>query len=131
MLTYRESRQGSAMIATPAAAGGPPTRPNRILISYAGADRLWGEWIGEQFERYGLQVERRGRETDPSADLRELMDQGLESADLVLVGSAYLRAGVQASDDWRAAVDMGLVHRDAFVPVLVGRCELPPRFWQL
>src|SRR5262245_12916493 len=116
------------MIATPAAAGGPPTRPTRILISYAGADRLGGEWHGGQCERYGWHVERRGRETAPSADLRELTDQGLQSADLVLVvvSSAYLRAGVQASDDWRAAVDLGLAHRDAFVPVLVGRCELPP-----
>lgn len=105
----------------------------RVLVSYAGPDRLWGEWLGEQMERLGRHVEHRGGDSHPSASLRELMDQGLQNSDqlVVVFSSAYLRAGHQPPDSWQGAVDWALEHRDAFIPVLVGRCDLLPRFWQL
>jgi hypothetical protein len=111
-----------------------PVRPGgRVVISFAGPDQLWGEWLGEQLERTGFDVERRGWQPQPSADLPALIDEVLDSADrLVLVfSSAYLQAGPPLGEAWGAAVARALERREQCVPVLVGRCELPPRFWQL
>jgi tetratricopeptide (TPR) repeat protein len=112
--------------------GGEGRIDSPILISYTGPDLMWAEWVREQLERAGQiaePVEWSGAPADAGEVLRQAAS-GYRHCIAVFSGN-YLRAVIptaRAADDtatWAAE------HPDVLIPVLVRRCDLPARFWQL
>jgi len=88
-----------------------------VLISYAGPDLMWAEWVSQQLQRAGCAVEARVSAGGTAA----LAAAGNNRRHVVILSSSYLRpapgepAGIPAS---------------TLIPVIVGRCDLPPWFWR-
>ncbi|WP_341846381.1 FxSxx-COOH system tetratricopeptide repeat protein [Streptomyces regalis] len=89
----------------------------RFFISYAGADRLWAEWVGWHLERDGHLVELDIWDWRTGDDFVKRMDEGLEKADAVvaLLSKSYFEDG-RWTEEERSAV---VARRDRVLPLAV------------
>jgi hypothetical protein len=104
-----------------------------VLISYVGPDQMWAEWISEQLERASVVTETRRWSAEPGTDLVSTIERVADSYSqfFIVLSSSYLRAVMVRPETSEAVVDWAMRHPNALVPVMVRRCELPPRFWTL
>ena len=112
----------------------PSTPPDdRILISYVGPDLMWAEWISEQLQRAGCIVDVAEWTGGPDTDLLETLRNAADhfSKCVTVNSSSYLQAVFPDAATGEAAARWGVEHPTILIPVLVRRCELPSRFWQL
>jgi Tetratricopeptide repeat/TIR domain len=112
-----------------------PSAPpdNRVLISYVGPDLMWAEWISEQLQRAGSMVEVAEWTGGPDADLLGTLRGITDRYDkcVAVMSSSYLQAVVPDAGTGEATARWAVEHPTVLIPVLVRRCELPSRFWQL
>jgi tetratricopeptide (TPR) repeat protein len=103
-----------------------------ILISYAGPDFMWAEWISEQLQRAGCIVDTLEWPGAPATDLTETLRQAADSYRhcIAILSSNYIRTVVPTPEAGEAAAAWAAEHPGVLIPVLVRRCELPARFWQ-
>ncbi|MBT2676015.1 tetratricopeptide repeat protein [Streptomyces sp. ISL-14] len=89
----------------------------RFFISYAGADRLWAEWVGWHLERDGHRVELDVWDWRTGDDFVQRMDDGLEKADAVvaLFSKSYFEDGRWTQEERSAVV----ARRDRVLPLAV------------
>ncbi|ELS56378.1 FxSxx-COOH system tetratricopeptide repeat protein [Streptomyces viridochromogenes] len=89
----------------------------RFFISYAGADRLWAEWVGWHLERDGHLVELDVWDWRTGDDFVRRMDEGLEKADAVvaLFSKSYFEDGRWTQEERSALV----ARRDRIIPLAV------------
>jgi hypothetical protein len=89
----------------------------RFFISYAGADRLWAEWVGWHLERDGHLVELDVWDWRTGDDFVRRMDEGLEKADAVvaLFSKSYFEDGRWTQEERSAVV----ARRDRVIPLAV------------
>ncbi|MBT2417497.1 tetratricopeptide repeat protein [Streptomyces sp. ISL-22] len=89
----------------------------RFFISYAGADRLWAEWVGWHLERDGHLVELDVWDWRTGDDFVRRMDEGLEKADAVvaLFSKSYFEDGRWTQEERSAVV----ARRDRIIPLAV------------
>lgn len=89
----------------------------RFFISYAGADRLWAEWVGWHLEREGHRVELDVWDWRTGDDFVRRMDEGLEKADAVvaLFSKSYFEDGRWTQEERSAVV----ARRDRVIPLAV------------
>ncbi len=108
-------------------------RDDRILISYVGPDLMWAEWISEQLQRAGSLVDVTEWTGDPDADLLDTLRNAAEnySKCIAVMSSSYQQAVVPDVEIGEATATWAVEHAAFLIPVLVRRCELPSRFWQL
>jgi hypothetical protein len=104
-----------------------------ILISYAGPDSMWAEWISEQLQRAGCVVDALEWPGAPAADLAETLRQAADNYRhcIAVLSSNYIRTVVPTPEAGETAAAWAAEHPGVLIPVLVRRCELPARFWQL
>ncbi|WP_128434575.1 FxSxx-COOH system tetratricopeptide repeat protein [Streptomyces cyaneus] len=101
----------------------------RFFISYAGADRLWAEWVGWHLERDGHLVELDVWDWRTGDDFVQRMDDGLEKADAVvaLFSKSYFEDGRWTQEERSAVV----ARRDRVLPLAVeplSNHEVDPMF---
>jgi hypothetical protein len=89
----------------------------RFFISYAGADRLWAEWVGWHLERDGHHVELDVWDWRTGDDFVRRMDEGLEKADAVvaLFSKSYFEEGRWTQEERSAVV----ARRDRVIPLVL------------
>lgn len=104
-----------------------------ILISHVGPDLMWAEWVSEQLQRAGCSVDVAQWAEGPDGDLLNMLRNAVErySQCVVVMSSSYLQAVVHGTEAGEAFATWAVEHPGAVMPVLVRRCELPSRFWQL
>ena len=104
-----------------------------ILISYAGPDLMWAEWISEQLQRAGCVVDTVEWSGEPATYLAETLRQAADSYRhcIAVLSSNYIRTVVPTSEAGDTTAAWAAAHPGVLIPVLVRRCELPARFWQL
>ena len=109
------------------------SRDDPILISYVGPDLMWAEWISEQLERAGAMVDVAEWTGGPDAHLLDTLRNATErySKCVAVMSSSYQQAAVPDARTGEATAVWALEHQPILTPVLVRRCELPSRFWQL
>jgi len=114
-------------------ASGASTRPAAVVISYTGPDQMWAEWLGEQLQRAGCMVEAAEWSGDPDVSLLSMLKHAAERYGqcVIVLSSTYLHAVVPSEEIGEAAAAWAVDHPGVLIPVLVRRCELPSRFWQL
>lgn len=110
-----------------------PSADGPLAIVHASMDRMWAEWLGEQYEQGGVPVKLVRYEADPDHTLAEQLASGLRSYPrLTVVFSAPFMVAVSGTDEqWAEAIVQARPLADRVVPVLVGRCKLPSGFWLL
>lgn len=115
------------------AAPAVPAADGPLAIVHASMDRMWAEWLGEQFEQSGVPVKLVRYEADPDHTLAEQLESGLRSYPrLTVVFSAPFMVAVSGTDEhWADAIVRAKPLADRVIPVLVGRCRLPSGFWLL
>ena len=96
-------------------------------------DRMWAEWIREQYERSGRSASLIRYTRDTDIPLHRQIEAALEEfSQVVVLFSPRFMVSVSGEDaEWREAIDRSYDRRERVVPVLVGRCELPSGFWRL
>lgn len=106
---------------------------DRILISYAGPDLMWAEWIREQLQRAGHFAELLEWTGAPVTDPVHILQQTAASFRhcIAVLSSSYIRAAIPTSEAGNATVAWAIEHPNALIPVLVRKCDLPAGFWQL
>jgi len=94
---------------------------------------MWAEWISEQVQRAGSMVDVADWTGGPDADLLDTLRTatGRYSKCIAVMSSSYLQAVVPDAETGEATARWALEHPAVLIPVLVRRCELPSRFWQL
>jgi hypothetical protein len=94
---------------------------------------MWAEWISEQLQRAGALADIAEWPGIPAADLATTLSElGSRYGQCVVVlSSSYLSAVIPSTGTAEAAANWAVEHPGVLIPVLVRRCELPPRFWQL
>jgi len=104
-----------------------------ILISYAGPDFMWAEWISEQLQRAGCVVDALEWSGGPATDLAETLRQAADRYRhcIAVLSSNYIRTVVPTPEAGETTAAWAAEHPGVLIPVLVRRCELPARFWQL
>ena len=104
-----------------------------ILISYAGPDSMWAEWISEQLQRAGCGVDTLEWSGVPATDLADALSQaaGNYRHCIAVLSSNYIRTVVPTPEAGETAAAWAAEHPGVLIPVLVRRCELPAGFWQL
>ncbi len=109
------------------------SRDDRILISYVGPDLMWAEWISEQLQRAGAMVDVAEWMGGPDAHLLDTLQNAAErySQCVAVMSSSYQQAVVPDAETGEATAVWAVEHQPILTPVLVRRCELPSRFWQL
>ncbi len=99
-----------------------------VLISYAGVDQLWAEWIMGRLQRRGCQVELHrldhGSQESPETLLRGYLRRSERI--LLILSDAYFSAGSRTREGWSAAfAGIGdLLGR--IIPVLTRTVNVPP-----
>jgi tetratricopeptide (TPR) repeat protein len=90
---------------------------SRVLVSYAGPDRAWAEWVGHRLEVAGYSVDLHGWHWPALDGFVEWADTVLERGNAVvaLLSKAYLR-----SADWTERTTAGLAANARFVPLGIG-----------
>jgi HEXXH motif-containing protein len=119
---------------SPAAASRPEPPANApTAIIFASMDRMWAEWIREQYERAGYATVLERYSSSATRTLAEQLDHGLERyARVVVLFSAPFMVAVSGSpEQWTEAIAVAASATERVVPVLVGRCTLPAGFWQV
>ncbi|WP_370381846.1 FxSxx-COOH system tetratricopeptide repeat protein [Catenulispora sp. GAS73] len=115
----------------------PPTKPTVPLgpaaIVYASMDRMWAEWVREQYERAGTSANLVRYTRDPKTTLGLQIDAALvDFSQVVVLFSPQFMVSVSGEDaEWQDAIDRSYDRKERVVPILVGRCELPGGFWRL
>ncbi|WP_203726435.1 FxSxx-COOH system tetratricopeptide repeat protein [Paractinoplanes durhamensis] len=96
----------------------------KIFVSYAGPDRPWAEWAGQQLERAGFTVELDAWDWSAGDNVVLRMNDALARADLVLAlcSPAYFARDRFTTDEWTAV----LAERRRLVPVRVTEVTPPP-----
>jgi tetratricopeptide (TPR) repeat protein len=104
-----------------------------VLISYVGPDLMWAEWITEQLQRAGAIVEMAEWTGDPGDQLTTALQTAAARYGrcVAVMSSSYLRAVVPDAETGEATAAWAAEHPGVLTPVLVRRCDLPSRFWQL
>jgi len=104
-----------------------------ILVSYAGPDFMWAEWISEQLQRAGCAVDALESSGGPTTDLAETLRQAADGYRhcIAVLSSNYFRTAVPTPEAGETAAAWAAEHPGVLIPVLVRRCELPARFWPL
>jgi tetratricopeptide (TPR) repeat protein len=104
-----------------------------ILVSYAGPDFMWAEWISEQLQRAGCAVDALESSGGPTTDLAETLRQAADGYRhcIAVLSSNYIRTAVPTPEAGETAAAWAAEHPGVLIPVLVRRCELPARFWPL
>lgn len=99
----------------------------RIFISYAGPDRSWALWIGQQLRVDGYSVELDDWSWRAGTSFIRNMETALASADhvLALCSSAYFDRDSYSRDEREAAVRLAHSHDGFLIPVLIEKIELP------
>jgi Tetratricopeptide repeat/TIR domain len=102
----------------------------RVLVSYVGPDQMWAEWIGDELARAGCVVDSAEWDGTRHSDLLIALAhaRGEYSKFVAVVTGGYLSAALPGG--LNTAADL-TAHSGLFVPVIVGRGELPRQFWQL
>jgi hypothetical protein len=113
---------GASPAAAPEEPARPPadTEPERVFISYAGADRAWAEWVAWHLSEAGHHVELDVWSWRTGDDFVERMNAAVEQATVVvaLLSPAYFEPGRWTEDEWQAA--FLLTRRSGrFVPLVV------------
>ncbi|MFG2822979.1 FxSxx-COOH system tetratricopeptide repeat protein [Kitasatospora sp. NPDC048365] len=86
--------------------GGVVDRSGRLVVSYAGVDRMWAEWAGWQLEHAGYPVELVVCEWSTGAGFLRRMEEALERAEAVvaLLSPAYLDRPRWRTEEWESLV---------------------------
>lgn len=87
------------------------------FISYAGADRLWAEWVAWHLEEDGHETVLDVWDWDTGDDFVQRMDEGLGRADAVvaLFSKSYFERGRWTQEEWSAVV----ARRERLIPLAV------------
>jgi hypothetical protein len=95
----------------------------RVLVSHAGPDTGWAEWVAWQLDAAGYQVELDRWDWETGSNFVFKMEDALEAADAVVAvwSAAYFEPGRFTGDEWTAV----FAARDKLVPVRVERVTPP------
>lgn len=112
---------------------GENAMPGPILVSYAGPDQLWAQWIADELRRTGWGVELAEWDSARDIDLLRALQRAQDGhrTFIAVLSGPYLDAALGADTSGDAAADWLAGQHFSLVPVMVRRSSLPSRFWPL
>lgn len=99
-----------------------------VRVSYAGADRMWAEWIRHQLDHARLSTtwDQWGGAGERTLAQALLADPERADRVLLVLSETYLRAGGHDLATWSSALAELGPRLDRVVAVVVGSCQPPP-----
>jgi TIR domain len=100
--------------------------PKDFFISYAGADRVWAEWIAWHLQANGYQPIVQAWDFRPGSNFVENMNRALEQSErtIAVLSPAYLKSAY-GRDEWTAAFAHDQAGRPRLLVVRVEEVEPP------
>ncbi|MEV0767767.1 FxSxx-COOH system tetratricopeptide repeat protein [Nocardia salmonicida] len=100
----------------------------RYFISYAGADRVWAFWIGQQLRASEFEVELDEWSWNVGTSFIRNIEHALARADRIIAvcSAAYFDFGSYGSEEREAALRLAHTKPGLIIPVVVANCEFPP-----